>query len=204
MKIKYIFITLLIILLLISISQVFSIPPYAGDIYSVYKSGYFEELEKGFDIIKESFLNIKMMSRPAHAWIFLKDIGNKYDIDIKVYNSRGTEVPAPGETGTSRDEEVIKILNSLESGIHSEIKIGKYFSAVPVLLENRCRFCHNTERRKKIIGVLTFKRSYNPFIYYSSERIILFSAFSLVLLFLLFVVIKWDPGRVSRELFDKK
>ena len=74
MKIKYMYIVFVVILLIISIFQIFSIPPYAGNIFSVYKSGYFKELDNGFQVTIDSFLNIKMMSRPVYAWIFLKDI----------------------------------------------------------------------------------------------------------------------------------
>ncbi len=204
MKLKYILIIILVILCGISISQIFSIPPYEKDIYNIYRSGYFSELEKGFDVIKESFVEIKMMSRPVYAWIFLDDMRKKYKMDIRVYNSRGIEVKAPGQEGRKRDSRVIKMLNSLDKKMYSEISINKYYSAVPVLLENRCRFCHNTRDRKKIAGVLTFERSYDSHIYYSSERILLFVLISTAIALLLFFVIRWDPAGAARELFDKR
>lgn len=203
MKIKIIIIIFLIIMGGISISQIFSIPPYGEDIYNIYKSGYFSELEKGFDIIKQSFIEIKMMSRPVYAWIFLEDIRKKYDMDIKVYNSRGIEVPAPGEKGKKRDSRVIEILNSLDAGLYSDISIGTYYTAIPVLMEDRCRFCHGADNRKNIIGILTFERSYDSHIYYSAERILLFICISIIISFLLIMVIRWDPDIEARELFDK-
>jgi hypothetical protein len=203
MKIKYLLIIIIIILLVVSISQIFSIPPYEKDISNIYKSGYFSELEKSFNIIKESFIEIKMMSKPVYAWVFLDDIRKKYNMDIRVYNSRGIAVPAPGLEGKSRDSRVMKILNSLNKNVYSEISINKYYSAVPVLLENRCKFCHNTRNRKNIVGVLTFERSYDSHIYYSSERIIIFILISLGFVLLLFFVLRWDPAGASRELFDK-
>lgn len=203
MKIKYIIIIILVVLCGISISQIFSIPPYEKDIYNIYKSGYFSELEKSFDIIKESFVEIKMMSRPVYAWVFLDDLRKKYKMDIRVYNSRGIEVTAPGQEGKNRDSRVIKMLNSLDKKMYSEISINTYYSAIPVLLENRCRFCHITQNRNKIVGVLTFERSYNSHIYYSSERIIIFALISAAIALLLFFVIKWDPAGAARELFDK-
>ena len=203
MKIKYILIVILVVLCGISISQIFSIPPYEKDIYNFYKSGYFSELEKSFDVIKDSFVEIKMMSKPVYAWIFLDDIRKKYRMDIRVYNSRGIEVTAPGQEGKNRDSRVIKMLNSLDKKMYSEISMNKYYSAVPVLLENRCRFCHSTENRKNIVGVLTFERSCNSHIYYSSERIIIFVLISTAIALLLFFVIRWDPAGAARELFDK-
>jgi len=89
MKVKYLFIIMLVILLLVSFSQIFSIPPYAGDIFPAYKSGYFDELEKGFRIITDSFMGIKSMARPEYAWIFLSDIGTAHGIRIRVYDYRG-------------------------------------------------------------------------------------------------------------------
>ena len=106
MKIKYLYIVIVIILLIISISQIFAIPPYAGDIFHIYKSGYFTELERGFQVTIDSFINIKMMSKPVYAWIYLKDMQKKYNMDIKVYNNKGLEVPAPGETKASEDNRI--------------------------------------------------------------------------------------------------
>ena len=74
MRIKFILIVLVSFLLFLSISQTLSIPPYEDDIFFVYKSGYFSELDRGFEIIKDSFLGIKTMKSPAYAWIFLSDI----------------------------------------------------------------------------------------------------------------------------------
>ncbi len=202
MKFKYLLIIFLIILIIISISQIFSIPPYEGDIYNAYKSGYFSEIEDNNSIIADSFTGIKMMSKPVYAWIFLEDIKKKYNIDIKVYNNKGVEKLAPGKPGREVDERVIRLINSLNTEIYSELLIGKYYSAIPILSEKKCRFCHG-RNKKKIIGVLTFERGYNSIIYYTSERIVLFIVLSSILTFVLFIVLKWDPGRVGREMFDK-
>jgi len=202
MKIKVVLIIFLSVLLLISISQIFSIPPYGEDVFKFYKSGYFSELEKGFKIIKDSFINIKMMSKPAYAWVFLKDIKKEHGIDVKVYNNKGFEIVAPGKKKKNRDERVFKILNSLNAEIYSETGFGKYYTAIPVKAERRCRFCHG-RNKKKIRGVISFERACDSYIYYSSERIIIFTLLSIVLAVFMFLVIKWDPGKVSRELFDK-
>ncbi len=203
MKIKYLYIILLSILLIISISQVFSIPPYTGDIFSVYKSGYFRELDRGFQVIIDSFINIKMMSKPAYAWIFLKDMQKKHDMNIKIYNNKGFEIPAPGESRNINNDKVVKILNSLDPQSFTFVNGRKYFTAIPVFFEDRCKFCHTDINKNNIVGVMTFEREYDSYIYYSSERIIIFSVISLALLILLYYTIRWDPGKNVKELFDK-
>ncbi|MDY6935395.1 MAG: hypothetical protein SVZ03_14365 [Spirochaetota bacterium] len=202
MIIKYMFIIILVLLTLISISQIFSIPPFAEDIFYIYKSGYFSELEKEFDIIKDSFINIKMMSKAVYAWIFLQDISKKHEIDIRVYNRRGNEVFAPGEETVEENERVIRLLNTSNPDIISEAKGEKYYSAIPILIERRCRFCHTINNKSNIVGVMTFEREYNPYIYYSSERVILFALISTALSIILYFVVRWDPEKRIKRLFN--
>jgi hypothetical protein len=203
MKIKYIFMFLLGIMMVISVSQIFSIPPYAGDIFKVYQSGYFIELEKQFEVIKDSFIGIKMLGKPVYGWIFLEDIKEKHGIDITVYNNRGYEVAAPGEI-RDLNRNVLKLLNSIEPVKFSRVEADHYYTEIPVRIEKRCRFCHNTDYGKEILGVMTFKRRYDASVYYSGERVLIFSIISLSLLFLMFLVMRWDPEKKVKELFDKK
>lgn len=202
MKVKYLFIILLSVLLVISISQIFMIPPYAGDIFKVYKSGYFRELDRGFNVINDSFINIKMMSRSAYAWIFLRDMQKKHNIKINVYNFDGFKVPAPGETKPGDDDKALRIINSSNPVFYSEIRNNKYYAAIPVFFENRCRFCHE-HNKKNLAGIITFERGFDSHIYYSSERMIIFILVSLVLILLLYYIIRWEPGKAVKELFDK-
>lgn len=202
MKVKFLYIIFLSVLLAISISQIFMIPPYAGDIFQIYKSGYFKELDKEFNIITDSFVNIKMMSRSAYAWIFLKDMQKKHSITINVYNANGLKIPAPGETRSSNDERALRIINSPEPKEFSQVKDNKYYAAFPVFLEDRCKFCHE-RNSKNLAGVITFERGFDSHIYYSSERTIIFILISLVLILLLYYIIRWEPGRAVKELFDK-
>jgi hypothetical protein len=203
MKIKYMYLVFVVILLIISIGQIFSIPPYAGNIFSIYKSGYFKELDNGFQIAVDSFLNIKMMSRPVYAWIFMDDLQKKNNINVKIYNSKGLEVPAPGEKKISDDENVQRILSSLNPQSFSRVINNRYYSAIPVFIEAKCRFCHTDINKKNIAGIISFERDYDSYIYYSSERVIIFIAISIVLIILLYFIIKWDPARAVKELFDK-
>ena len=158
MKMKYAFLVLLGIVLAVSVLQMFSVPPYAGDVRALFRSGYFIELDKGFDIIKEAFIGTKMYGRPVSAWILLEDVGSRHGIDIRVYNASGLRVRAPGEAENGGDERVVRVLNSIEPAAYSEIIGGRYYSAVPVFMEDRCRFCHDSRQAKKLAGVLTFER----------------------------------------------
>jgi hypothetical protein len=203
MKVKTAFIALLSLLTLISISQIFSIPPYARDVFPVYKSGYFDELEKGFGIIADSFIAIKSMARPEYAWIFLSDLRLSRDIQVKVYDSRGYLVPAPGERAGKPDEEVVRAMDSMSPGIRSEIRGSRYVTLLPLFVRGECRFCHARTNRRGVIGALRFERGFNAAVYYTSERIMIFIIITAVLVVLLYAVVRWDPGRSIKELFDK-
>ncbi|MBN2079117.1 MAG: hypothetical protein JW838_09120 [Spirochaetes bacterium] len=203
MKVKYFFVALIALLLLVSISQIFSIPPYAENIFPVYKSGYFEELERGFGIVTDSFIGIKKMARPDFAWVFLSDIEKAHGMKIRVYDHRGRYVPAPGEVRGGPDPTVVEVLSGLDPDVRSEVRGGKFFTVIPVPERSECRFCHSPRNGRGMIGALSFERGYDAGIYYSSERIIIFISLSIILGALLYAVIRWDPGRNIKELFDK-
>jgi hypothetical protein len=50
---------------------------------------------------------------------------------------------------------------------------------------------------------MEFERRYNARVYYSSERIMIFSIISIVIIVLIIIVLRWDPHRDVKELFDK-
>lgn len=203
MKIKYPFLAVLFLLLAVSISQIFSIPPFAADIFGVYKSGYFRELDRGFEVIRDAFIATKMYSRPENAWILLEDIRLKQGITARVYNASGYEVKTPGETGTGRDSRALSVINAISPAQRSSVEGRKYISIMPVFMEERCGFCHTKKNAKNVVGVLSFERDYDAHVYYSAERIIIFCAISLALCLLIYLVLKWDPERGIKELFDK-
>lgn len=203
MKVKHVFAGLIAFLLLVSISQIFSIPPYAGNVFPVYKSGYFDEIERGFGVIADSFIGIKTMARPDYAWVFLSDIEKAHGMRIRVYDHRGRHVPAPGEVRGGPDPSIVQVLNGLEPSVRSEVRGGKYFTVIPVPERGECRFCHAPRNGRVMIGALSFERDYDARIYYSSERIIIFVSLSIILGALLYAVVRWDPGRNIKELFDK-
>jgi hypothetical protein len=203
MKMKYALLVSLAVVLAVSILQMFSVPPYAGDIHSLYRSGYFIELEKGFEVIRDAFIETKMYGRPVSAWILLDDIGARQGIDIRVYNSTGLRVRAPGEAENGGDERVVRVLNAERPAVYSEIRGGRYYAAVPVFMEDRCRFCHDSRAAKRVAGVLTFERDFDARVYYGAERVIIFAVVSTALCLLIFLTLRWEPGRRVKELFDK-
>jgi hypothetical protein len=203
MKVKIVFSVLLAVLMLVSVSQIFSIPPYAGDIFPLYKSGYFKELDREFGIIKDSFLGIKSMARPEYAWIFLSDICIANDMSITVYDYRGYRVPAPGEKSGQPDREVLAAVNATRPVALSDTDGGRYVSIVPVVSRGECKFCHPASNRRSVIGAFRFERRYDATVYYTSERIIIFVCITILLGLLLYALLRWDPGKNIKELFDK-
>ncbi len=203
MKVKIIFIALIAALMAVSASQIFTIPPYAGDIFPVYKSGYFSELDRGFGVIADSFVGIKSMAKPEYAWIFLADIGIAHEMDIKVYDYRGRRVTAPGEKSARQDKKIFGIINQLKPSVHSEIRGGRYCAVIPMKTRGECAFCHTRVNRRDVIGAISFERPYDAHVYYSSERIIIFILITTGLGVLLFLVARWNPGKNIKELFDK-
>ena len=202
MKIKLVLLTLLGLLMLFCMSQIFSIPPYAEDVYPVYRSGYFQEIEKGFRVISDSFISIKTLSRPEYAWIFLQDMSRDNGIDIRVYDRNGFQVPAPGRKGAI-DRHVAAVIQASRPGMKSEISGGRYITVIPVGLHDRCRFCHSADSGEKLVGALRFERDYDAHVYYTSERVIIFVLLSLAAGLLLVFTARWEPGKTVKELFDK-
>ncbi len=203
MKVKHVFAALISLLLLVSISQILPIPPFAGDIFPVYKSGYFRELDRGFKIVADSFSGLKTMARPEYAWIFLNDIEIADDMKISVYDHRGYRVPVPGEKAAHPDPQIVKIMNSLKPTVRSEIKGNSYISILPIYLKGECKFCHKQWNKREVVGALRFERKFDAMVFYSAERIIIFLLISILLGGLLYAVVRWDPGKNIKELFDK-
>ena len=189
--------------MLVSLSQLFPIPPYAGDIFPIYRSGYFRELDRGFRIVTDSFIGIKSMARPEYAWIFLSDIGIAHDMSIAVYDYKGYRVPAPGEKIGQPDRGVLDAVDAARPAVLSDIQGNRYISIVPVVARGECRFCHAGTNRRSVIGALRFERKFDAAVYYTYERIIIFICITVVLGFLLYALLRWDPGRNIKDLFDK-
>ena len=202
MIVKKILIIMLMVLWGISFIQIFSVPPYSGDIVKIYKSGYFKELERNMFLITDSFLQIKTMSKAEYAWIYLNDVSTQYNIIINVYNSEGRLVKAPGMSQIGNDGKVIALLQELKPEAKFVIKGDSYSGVIPVFRKSECNFCHQVSQQP-LIGVITFSIPYDGYIYYTSERIIIFVIITFAISCLLFVVIRWQPYKDVRELFDK-
>lgn len=204
MKIKSILLAVNLILLSISISQIFSIPPFAGDIFSVYKSGYFNEIDKGFKIIIDSFVAVKTNGRTEAGWIFLNDNEKTNGIKAVLYNKKGERVIAPSYYDSSKNADIIKVVTGVNPETETKIESGLYKSIIPARTEKKCLICHSSSRENEVIGAFYFERKFDSHVYYTSERIIIFSIISALLLILLIFTARWDPERQIKELFDKK
>ncbi len=187
---------------IISIFQMFPFPPFADDVFPLYRSGYFRELDRQFEVIADAFVSIKTMSRPAYAWIFIEDIKNKHGIEIRVYNSRSELIRTPGEVAPGMDATVIRMSTMPSPSPVSEIRGNRYFSAIPMTAAPRCRFCH-TQQENTIIGIITFERSFDASTFYGRERSVIFGIIALISAFILLILIRWEPYRRIKEIFDK-
>lgn len=205
MKIKNILLALNFLMLLFSLSQIFSIPPYAGDIFQIYKSGYFSEIDKGFKLVIDSFTAVKTNGRTEAGWIFLNDIEKSAEIKAHVYNKKGQRVIAPSYYENSKNHDILKIINSVNPRKESiSLSDGVYRSVIPAIAGKKCLICHSSFRENDVIGAFYFERKFDAHIYYTSERIIIFLLISLLLLAMLVLTARWDPEREIKELFDKK
>ncbi len=202
MKLKYTLITFVFVLLSISVSQVFRIPPYAEDIFSIYRSGYFSELDREFKIISDSFLEIKSKSEPVYGWLYLRRISEREEIEICVFNRTGYLIDKPGKRGGRRDNDVVSVMKSFRPEPVSGIKGSQYFSIIPLSAEKRCLICHRGINRGDLLGAISFRRDYDAHIYYSSERILIFLLISISLLGALYFLARWEPGKKIKEMFD--
>ncbi len=203
MKIRIIFIAINLFLIIISLLQVFPVPPFADRLYPKFQSGYFAEMKNQQKIIREAFLNIKIDGKPESAWIFLDNLKMEYKIDGKIYNSYGYFVKNPGNLIKGKDEDTIEKIKKGERKISSEIKFNQFISLLPLVAKKRCRFCHKSVREGDIIGYLDIRQPFDAHIYYTGERIFIFSGITLILCVILFLLFKWEPGGKIKEMFDK-
>lgn len=202
MVIKRILIGMLALLWIVSFIQIFSVPPYIGDIFGIYKSGYFKELERNMYIMTDSFLQIKTMTKPEYAWIYLNDLQKRYGISIAVYDAQGNRIKAPGISEMVNDSAVMNVCNDIKPQPTFTVTGRLYNGILPVYRKSECNFCHQPSR-KPLLGVITYSIPFDGYIYYTSERIILFTIITFAISMLLFVVIRWNPYKDIQELFDK-
>ncbi len=203
MIIKRVLIILFAVVWAVSFIQIFSVPPYIGDIFAIYKSGYFKELERNMYVITDSFLQIKTMSKAEYAWIYLNDVRTRFNIKIDVYDAQGNLVKAPGIVEMGNNSAVINMCSDINPQPQFTVTGRLYNGIIPVYRKSECNFCHQP-LHKPLIGVITYSIPFDGYIYYTSERIILFTIITFAISIVLFVVIRWNPYKDIDELFDKK
>lgn len=203
MKIKFFLLLFFLFLLIISLTAVFNLPSHYALYPGLYKSGYFKNIDKKFEIIIDSFIGIKILTKPEYAWIFIDDLEKKHEIEIKVYNNKGGEVYTPGYHDDLSDSRVVTVINSPDDSGLTESGYGYYERIIPVNAEKKCIFCHKKEKEGELIGLISFKSRYESAVYQSKERSVIFSVISLLLVIIIIQLFRWNPyGRV-KELFDK-
>ncbi len=202
MKVKLSFFIILIFLILVSMFQIFPLPPFADQLYPVYESGYFKEIRQNQEVIRDAFLAIKIHGRSEAAWLFLKDLEAHYGIKGEVYNRRGQLVTSPGEREQDIESDVSRYLEKNEGTISSSISVNRFSSFLPLKADNRCAFCHKKAKSEEIIGVLHLDHPFDAHIYYTGERIFIFLLIICALGGLLFLLLKWEPEGKIKEMFD--
>ena len=202
MRIKYFFICVNIIFLLASVFQMLPISLYTDDMGSLYKSGYFKELEKKCLITTDAFISVKSMSsNPAYAWVFLADV-EKRGLKVYVCDSESRIVKAPGITSELYGSR--QFFLSDDNNVESFTRFGKYYARVDCIKKGECSPCHSRVRDGELIGSLYFERDYDAHIYYSLERSLIFGVLSVCLGLALFFLFKWVPAGHIKEMFDKQ
>lgn len=203
MKLKVFLIIFFLLMLVFSLSAVLNFPPHSVLPWGSYKSGYFKNIDKKYEVIADSFIGIKILTKPEYAWIFIEEIEKKHEIDIKIYNKKGEEVYTPGFHDDLSDSRVVTFINSPDDSLFSERGYGYYERIIQVKAEKKCVFCHKREKEGELIGLIKFKGKYESAVYQSKERSIIFSFISLLIVIVLIQLFRWNPyGRV-KELFDK-
>lgn len=201
MKIKYVLIVLLFLLTGLSVAEMFPIAPKGSFWYPWYQSGYFSEIDRQYKTVIDAFLSMKMTGKSESAWLFMDEMKSRSDISITVYNPRGEHVSSAGFLGDKSDPVAKRIALSSSPETFSEIRNGKYYSAIPVPLEKKCRICHNSG--EALAGVITFERPVGSMVYFSAERKLLFAVIALLCAALIFLVLRWDPDKKIKELLRK-
>jgi hypothetical protein len=204
MKLKYLLASLLLLLMSLSIAEIFPIFPKESFWYPWYRSEYFDEIDRQYQTAIDAFLSMKLASKKDQAWIFLEEFAPRNGVDIKIYKPDGERFISRGNEEKGNDEIVQRIVNSSSPGPVSQIRGNRYYRAIPIVFEKPCRICHRPEDPRKIAGVMTFERQFDGKLYFTAERRIIFSIIALLCAGLTFLVIRWDPDRHVKRLFGRK
>lgn len=203
MKIKILGMSFFSLMLIFSILGIFNLPPSTFLQPGINSSGYFKNIDEKYEVIIDSFIGIKILSKPEYAWIFIDEIKKKHNLKIDIFNSKGEQVLMPGFYIDLIDPQALSVVDSKLSKGLSFVDKGIYERIIPVKAEKRCLFCHRKAKEGDFIGVLKFQEKYQSLVYYSHERSLLFLMLSLVIIIVLIQVARWHPYKGVKELFDK-
>lgn len=190
------------LLLIISLVQIFPVPPYGEDIYPLYRSGYFHELDRLNRVVVYSFLAIKMYRSAEYGWIYLQDL-EKEGMVVTVYDAQGRLITAPGTRPGPRDDRIGRFISSRNTKA-AILRDGRYQTLLRVEAEERCLICHRQSSRGATLGIMEIDQGADSMAYYSRERVLLFIGLSLLLLALFVLVKRWKPDSDINKLFDKE
>lgn len=198
MKVKIFAGSITAFLLVLSILEIFPVYPGPGQIFPLYKSGYFGEMDRNNRIIADAFTGVKVYGRVEMGWAFLDDVRKRYNIQVDVYDSTGNQVPSPG-TRSRKDSHVAELLALPRPAGETKVEGNRYVTVLPLVNGGKCRPCHSSAT----IGALYISREFNAGVYYTLERRLIFIPLAVFLLILFMLIVRWEPGRRIEEMFDK-
>lgn len=202
MPLKYAIIVFITLFLIVCLVQILGFFTFDKDFFNFYKTAYIKELDRQYEVIADAFIAIKTMSRAAYAWVFLDDMQRKHSIEIYVYNSNSEHIPVPGIISPKHDDIVTRINSHPTPKRLFQIRNNKYYVAIPMIASPQCSFCHR-QQEGSIIGIMTFEKEFNILLGYGKENAIIFGFFALIAAILLVIVMRWDPHKRIKEIFDK-
>jgi hypothetical protein len=203
MKIKYALIVLLLLLMTLSIAEIFPIAPRGAAWYPWYLLEYFSEIDQQYATARDAFLSMKLSGKKDLPWIFLGEFESRSNIKISVYTAEGQKVIRPGESEEGNDSDVFRITQSSKPEAVSRIRKGNYYSALPIKLEKKCRICHTAAPSNNLAGVMTFERPFNEMLYFTAERRIFFTVISLFIAIGICFLFMWDPDKKVKDFLNK-
>ncbi len=201
MNYKLISALFLIILVAVSLSQVFNIYPHAEDVYPIYRSGYFSELEEKARIIAESYTFLRGVD-PDFADVYIDDIEKRYGIRTRLYSASGASLRVRDAEQRSVSTEALKAILNPGDGAVCGVRDGLFVCNLALPVSSSGGIVHGGSPSKPS-GVLEVMMDYDTGVYYSRERILLFTLTTALLIVALIILVRWRPYDSVKEIFDK-
>lgn len=200
MKLKKLFIVLDILCIAWAAANMLPFSPFSDEKKSLFKSGYFLELEEKCLVAGKGFTAVKTAGKePASAWVFLKNLESA-GLSVSVSDRKGREVPAPGLSGRTVPD-IQEYIRTGREGMWSFFTEGRFRTVMPLHKKPECGFCHGAVKDGSCAGYLIIDQDYDAAVYYTRERILVFGGAVLILMILLFFIIRWQPERRILEMF---